>query len=344
MLDDITIIIPAHNRPNRLKRLLDYYSETNAHIIVPDSSDEIYTLGYDPQQVTYIHTPRLHFLKKIHRILPLISTPFVVYCADDDFAVPEGLQACADFLSANPDYSVAQGHYLTFIPKSGGKVEFSPRYIRNFDSRIDAETPQQRLENQTSKYASLLYGLARTKHFITAYNHCFVNKNAGNEDQPLFTNLFLAEEYFNDAMLILGKYATLRTFYSARELIPGSATATTIPASVIKRTKSHAHEFTGFITALANLLSETTGIPQQQAAVIIERVSKAPDDTAVISLKRRIVMFICTHKILLPLEKLSTWRYNWKGRKAVAGMDSYPCGAPTSQTRAIIKAISSTTN
>ena len=39
-LQNVTVIIPAHNRPERLRRLLDYYSRTDIKILVPDSSDQ----------------------------------------------------------------------------------------------------------------------------------------------------------------------------------------------------------------------------------------------------------------------------------------------------------------
>ena len=38
-LQNVTVIIPAHNRPERLRRLLDYYSRTDIKVLVPDSSD-----------------------------------------------------------------------------------------------------------------------------------------------------------------------------------------------------------------------------------------------------------------------------------------------------------------
>ena len=35
-LQNVTVIIPAHNRPERLRRLLDYYSRTDIKILVPE--------------------------------------------------------------------------------------------------------------------------------------------------------------------------------------------------------------------------------------------------------------------------------------------------------------------
>lgn len=35
ILENVTVIIPAHNRPERLQRLLDYYRGTGLRVIVP---------------------------------------------------------------------------------------------------------------------------------------------------------------------------------------------------------------------------------------------------------------------------------------------------------------------
>ena len=122
VLKNVTVIIPAHNRPERLRRLLGYYSGCGLRILVPDSSDQCYNGDVSSPDVTYIHRPGLHFLLKIKEILPLISTDYVLYCADDDFIVPSAIARMVEFLDDNPDYSIAQGHYLTFTPKEGPSV------------------------------------------------------------------------------------------------------------------------------------------------------------------------------------------------------------------------------
>lgn len=227
-LQNVTVIIPAHNRPERLRRLLDYYSRTDIKILVPDSSDHPFADAEKYPDITYLHRPKLHFLLKLKEVLPMISTPYVLYCADDDFAVPSGIAQMTAFLDEHPDYSTAQGHYLTFTPHKG-KISFYPRYIRYFDKQVTGDTPRERLLQEKNMYASLLYSVIRTQAFQRMYAACF------NPDGSLrFRNLFLAEEFFNHAALIFGKYATLPYFYSARERIRGSATETTVPVSVIK--------------------------------------------------------------------------------------------------------------
>ena len=332
-IDNVTVIIPAHNRPERLKRLLGNYAGTGIRILVPDSSDSRYEGPVDLSTTIYLHRPRLHFLHKIKEILPMISTPYVLYCADDDFAVPEAIEEVAGFLDENPDYSVAQGHYLTFIPGKN-RITFRPRYIRNFDSRIVSDTAHERLKEKIGGiYAPLLYGVARTDAFRTIYSYCF-----DNDGELRFENLFLAEAFFNNAMLIMGKYATLPCFFSARERIPGSATSFTTPVSEIKASR----QYEGYLTALALLLADKSGMDRTEALDFIRRLEDTPDDKASVLFKRKVNAFLGRHAILSPLAKLSVWRYNQKGLQAVKGMKSYPCTSSTPEREAIEKAVSAT--
>ena len=69
-----TIIIPAHNRPERLKRLLDYYVSFNCRVIVSDSSDIAfkYIESYK-EKVIYVHYPKMHLAEKLSMIFDKIS-------------------------------------------------------------------------------------------------------------------------------------------------------------------------------------------------------------------------------------------------------------------------------
>ena len=332
-LRNVTVIIPAHNRPERLRRLLGYYEGCGVRILVPDSSQKAYDGDLMSPDVTYIHRPGLHFLLKIKEVLPLIATDYVLYCADDDFIVPEAIARMVEFLDANPDYSVAQGHYLTFTPTDGG-VEFYPRYIRYFDSRIDADDPAGRLVQDKCKYASLLYGVTRSDLFRRIYGYCFDGRG-----ELRFRNLFLAEEFFNHAMLIQGKYATIPCFYSARERIKGSATETVVPISEIRSSEEYRWEYDGYIEALSMMLSDASGVEMHEAERLMRKVCAAPKDSAKVSLKRRVVMFLMRQRSLRRASDIADRRYNRKGLKAVRGMESYPCEFSTPEKETIIRFI-----
>ena len=337
LLDNVTILIPAHNRPERLSRLIGYYRGTGAKLLIPDSSDIKFTGDIDDDNIIYRHYPRTHMLVKVRDVLDLIATPYVVYCADDDFAVPEGLAAAARFLDANPDFCIAQGHYLTFTPNRDGSVEFTPRYIRNFDCRIDSGYPLDRLSAEKGMYASLLYALTRTSTFRNIYSHCFDENGT-----LLFRNLFLAEEYFNHAALLAGKYATLPVFFSARERIKGSATDTTVPSSVIKNAPEYADDYKGFLTAVANSMVSATGLSFEEAFQKAGIVSHAPVDSKSVLFKRRVNSILAKSRWLRWASNLSEWRYHQKGLKAVRGMESYPCRIITPQIERIISCVNST--
>ncbi len=333
MIDNVTVIIPAHNRPDRLQRLLDYYHGTGIKVLVPDSSTLPFTGSYDPSEVRYLHRPGLHFLLKIQGVLPMIETDYVLYCADDDFAVPEAIGEIVAFLDMNPDYSVAQGHYLTFIPGKDS-VLFYPRYIRNFDSRVTADTSVGRLLQQHGIYAPLLYGVTRTEIFRRIYSYCFDGKG-----ELRFRNLFLAEEFFNHSMLINGKYATLPCFFSARERIVGSATETTVPMSVIKTDEAYREEYEGFIHALALMLADSGELGLDEATATVRSVCACPRDSAAIVFKRKVNSFISRHRALRWASRLSDLRFRQKGLAAVKGMRSYPCTFSTPERDAIVHAI-----
>lgn len=332
-LQHVTVIIPAHNRPERLRRLLEYYSRTDIQILVPDSSDRPFTDAGNYPDITYLHRPKLHFLLKIKEILPLIHTPYVLYCADDDFAVPEAIAQITAFLDTHPDYSTAQGHYLTFIPDKE-KVAFYPRYIRYFDKRVTGDTARKRLLQRKNMYAPLLYAVIRTSVFRHMYTSCFTP-----DGTPRFRNLFLAEEFFNHAALIAGKYATLPCFYSARECIAGSATETTTPMSIVRTDPAYQSEYRNFLQTLAELFEEQEKCTPEEALLFIKQIHATPQDTVQISGKRKVLSFIRKYPALHWISRLANWRYNQKGLKAVKGMQSYPCRFSTPEKEEIIRLV-----
>ena len=69
-LQNVTVIIPAHNRPERLRRLLDYYSRTDIKILVPDSSDHPFADAEKYPDITYLHRPKP--VSYTHLTLPTI--------------------------------------------------------------------------------------------------------------------------------------------------------------------------------------------------------------------------------------------------------------------------------
>lgn len=99
MIPEFTIIIPTHNRPDRLKRLLDYYNKygKNFNIIVADSSSNENKM-LNSKNILLLSNNNLLHLKyptdiellseKMPNASKYIKTKYCVYCADDDFIIP----------------------------------------------------------------------------------------------------------------------------------------------------------------------------------------------------------------------------------------------------------------
>jgi hypothetical protein len=257
----------------------------------------------------------------------------VFYCADDDFIVPQAIGQIVSFLETHLDYCTAQGHYLTF-EQDKNSIKFSPRYIRYFDKKIVSGTGAGRLEQYENIYASNLYSVIRTETFKEMYTACRMDNG-----QLRFNNLFLAEEYFNLFSLIQGNYATIPVFYAAREFIPGSATSTTIPFSVVATAPEYYGEYSGFINILTEKLVKRDGLSKEQAKKIILRTIQKPKVNVSISFKRKVLEYLGKYRYTQYFNDLLRKRYKQKGLKATKGMASFPAIGSTPEIQDIMDCI-----
>ena len=280
--------------------------------------------------LTYFHFPKEQFLWKINRILPFIKTKYVVYCADDDFIIPQAIEKIIAFLDVHPDYTSAQGHYLSFETKNDS-VDFFPSYIRNFDKDINQSLSSERILEFRNLYASLLYSVIRAATFIEMYSKCV-------EGEKLkFKNLFLAEFYFNFFALMEGKNKTLPLFYGAREKDYGSATYSTVPLSVIRSSPVYEEEFQGFFNLMVNELVAKQDLDIEIAKNLISGLLQDPKKDHIHPLKRKLLNVLGSSELM---KKFFRYRYKVKGLKITKGMDSYPCTFSTPEKEAIIHFIS----
>lgn len=331
-LDSVSVVIPAHNRPEKLRRLLHYYSKTTIQIIVSDSSNLPFPYLSEFPGLNYVHFPNAQFLWKIYKILPSIKTKYVVYCADDDFIVPQAIEQCIQFLDLHPDYNSAQGHYLSYETNSHG-LEFFPSYIRNFEKDTNQDLPSERLAEFKDLYASLLYSVIRTTTFTEMYSRCI-------EGEALkFKNLFLAEIYFNFSSLIEGKNKTLPVFYGAREKDYASATYSTVPLSTIRTAPQYEEEFRNFTNLVTEHLVSKQNIPPGKAKDLILNILHDPKKNYIHPLKRKILNFLDAYGPTKLMKRYSRYKYKKKGLEITRGMKSYPSTFSTPEKEMIVRHI-----
>ena len=174
----ITIIIPTLNRADFVVRTLSYYAATgfSGAILVGDSSIpeqatrlEAYVKRIrDRLNVAYVACPGMSDKETLHRLSTMVETRYATLIGDDDFLVVPGLEACAAFLDANPDFAGANGLAWAFTvePSSPGTGEVYGR-MDVFDAYPQPEFPQpgaaQRFAAHMANYRATLFTLHRAE-------------------------------------------------------------------------------------------------------------------------------------------------------------------------------------
>jgi glycosyltransferase domain-containing protein len=123
----ITAVVPTYNRPKQLSRLLAVLKSVDSRVrlLVLDGSQDANAvlnekLSRDFEHVEYRRFPSdLHLGLRLTEGLKLVKTPYMLFCADDDFFFPGAAAECAAFLDGHPDYSAALGRVwaLRYFPQ-----------------------------------------------------------------------------------------------------------------------------------------------------------------------------------------------------------------------------------
>lgn len=220
-----TIIIPTYNRSKYLQLTLGYYDKygKDFNIIIADSSSEenkklnrkiISSLS--DLNIQYIEYPEE--TNPYHKFADIISyarEKYCVFCGDDDFVVPSGINQCVDFLEENPDFIMAHGYYIGFYlnPKKRRNKQFcwETRYSRE---SITFSDPKDRLFKQLSEYSlPTFYGVHRTDFLNMSYRELLKSRA---------DTVFFGEMLPSMLDLIYGKTKCLDIMYMARRVGPRS--------------------------------------------------------------------------------------------------------------------------
>lgn len=258
-----TVVIPEHNRPLHLKRLLDFYLKYEINIIVSDSSDIEFIYNDEYQgKIIYRHYPKMPLAEKINAISSLITTPYVFMCANDDFIVPETVNNIILFLENNIDYNSGQGIYVKFDPL---KKEIKPLliYENMLKEKLDELICTDRLLHLLSNYFQFYYAVFRTEIFNKIYASVII------EDISVIKNLRLLEIYVSCYSVILGKHIVLPEFYGARESIFMSAGAMTDTMYDVVNNSKYKLEFSEFVKLLSEAISKKEDLTKEESSEIL---------------------------------------------------------------------------
>lgn len=207
MFNDVTIIIPTHNREEFLKRILSYYAPHDIKILVADSSQKranVHVLALNPN-IEYFHYPDFDFVEKMRDVVKKVQTPYIVMCADDDFIIPGAIYDCKSFLQHNTEYVTVDGKNVYIIEKKGS-IKYIP--YSNVTQSNDANDARTRIVYYFNNLMAFPYCLYRSHILKNVFEH-MSNYRSNN-------NFF--EVHMAIHTLFMGKHKKLDILYSFRDL------------------------------------------------------------------------------------------------------------------------------
>jgi glycosyltransferase domain-containing protein len=160
----LTVVLITHNRPAFLRRAVQFYSTLPCKILVLDSSTQPSEgIAGHFTSVDYQHLPQFGYWgmqTKLAYGVEQVTTPYIVFAADDDFIVHEALCDSVAFLEANQDYGMCHGYCLMYLTLAN-----SVNYYRR-DKKVcedySSERAQDRVLGYMGQYIPPFYAVHRT--------------------------------------------------------------------------------------------------------------------------------------------------------------------------------------
>jgi glycosyltransferase domain-containing protein len=178
-LSDLTLVIPAYNRPAYLARQIDYWVGSGIQLCILDGSKEkapddlIARMG---KNVHYEHMP-IGFNERLVHASQIVKTKYVALLGDDELYAKRGLQDCLDLLDLDPRLIGCVGRSLFFFHREG-EIYGHQVYEKSQDvidmygdglSRLRNSFP----EGDPSRAPYLLYGVFRRDQWATIFNTAY---------------------------------------------------------------------------------------------------------------------------------------------------------------------------
>ena len=210
MKDKVTIVIPTHERHQLLEtRVLPYYLQFDAPILIIDSSIKPHQASIDNPAIDYVHCPGEPIPHKLKKpVLERVHTPYMVMNADDTLHSMKSVNTCIEFMDSNPDYSSALG--ILFQCHHNNKNRVDANNFDEFSLPVDSDRAEERLLQNFTRFDTLFYSVVKTD--------CW--KNTLQRLPSEIVNYYLMETYIVMMALIHGKRIKLPIMYSATEAGP----------------------------------------------------------------------------------------------------------------------------
>jgi glycosyltransferase domain-containing protein len=273
----ITLVIPTRNRPHYLARLLRYYDDMRFQysIIVADSSSasdcelnrEIVNSVKDRLNVNHCrYDSNINFYLKCAKALETADTKYAVFCADDDFIIPQAIAQGISFLEDHDDYSEVHGHAVMLGSLSATYNDLHHGLCASTYSQrptLDDDDPITRLEKYYSLGTVSFYSIHRRLNII---RNMLLAGQYTSVSYPHFGELLL------DGLSVLqGKSKFIDMFYMVRQLTPDRESLKVIPWEELLLSDALRQEYEKYCDCQAAEINRLTGRTMPQAREIINR-------------------------------------------------------------------------
>jgi len=178
-LSDLTLVIPAYNRPAYLARQIDYWVGSGIQLCILDGSKEkapdglIARMGMN---VHYEYMP-IGFNERLVHASQIVKTKYVALLGDDELYAKQGLRDCLDLLDRDSRLIGCVGRSLFFFHRDGDiyghqvyeKSQDVPDMYGDNLERLSASFPQ----GDPSGVPYLLYGVFRNEQWCTMFGNAY---------------------------------------------------------------------------------------------------------------------------------------------------------------------------
>jgi glycosyltransferase domain-containing protein len=257
-----TVVVISHNRKAFLRRTLQYYSSYPCTVLVLDSSvegDE--DIARDFPSVDYRHLPQYTYKglqEKLTYGVNQVTTPYMVFAADDDFLLHRALTESVEFLEANPDYGVCHGYGIMYLSRAT-EVNYYRR-DRKVHEDYNSELAEDRVVRFMDNFLPPFYAVTRTDLLQQWYS--LLPPGTGFEWQEIGHSFYL---------LACAKARILPIPFAVRELNYGGSEHNTNVLTVLtfKDAKSVAEreQFAEFLASIPTPLSDKSPAQIKQIAL-----------------------------------------------------------------------------
>jgi glycosyltransferase domain-containing protein len=264
MAPQITIAVPTHNRPAFFNRLLMFFDQVQCGVpilIVDSSAAETRVAcrsvveGVQSRlDIKYRHVD-LPFEQKCLAAFDDISTPYVMFCADDDFVIPSTLPECVSFLDANPDYATARGVQYILDTVNGHKLK-KARY-----REVTHPDPVARFHYIADSWFSNFYCVYRTHELRRDFELTC-------EYTSTLETIILPELMLSYLSVMRGKCRYLPCLSG---LVQSHSQCVSRTAAKISDPEKYADQYLRFESCLAKVLAQAADITEDEARELVKK-------------------------------------------------------------------------